>query len=71
MGKNKEVQSQAALSQPMETFYPFVLSVYGMTDKEAQVLPATLSQIMAAKMDEPISHVKGWVNSRTAIAVVR
>ena len=48
-------------------FYPFSLSVDGRMIKETQVVPATLGQIMAAKMDEPISHVKSWVNSRIEI----
>ena len=51
--------------------YLFVLSVDGMTGKEDQVLLSTLSQLMAEKMDEPIFHVKGWVNGRIEIAVVR
>ena len=39
--------------------------------KEDQVVLATLSRFMAAKMDEPILHVKGWVNGRIAITVTR
>ena len=30
---------------------------------------AQLSRIMAAKMDETISHVRGWINGRIRIAV--
>ena len=52
-------------------FSPFVLSVDGMMGKEAQVVIATLIQLMSAKMDELISQVKGWVNDRIEIAVVR
>ena len=48
---------------------PFFLSVDGMMGKEAQVVLTTLSRLMAAKMDEPISHVKIWVNVRITIAV--
>ena len=39
--------------------------------KEAQVILATLSQLMDAKIEEPISHVKGWVNGQIAIMVTR
>ena len=39
--------------------------------KEAQLVLATSSQLMAEKMDEPISHVKGWFNGRIAIVVAR
>ena len=43
-------------------FSPLVLSVYGMIFNEAQVLLTDLIQLMAAKMEEPILNVKGWVN---------
>ena len=36
----------------------FVLSVGAVLGKEAQVVLTTLSQIMAAKMEEPILHIK-------------
>ena len=40
-----------------------------MMDKEALVVLATLSQLMAAKLDKPISYVTGWFNVRGAILV--
>ena len=40
-----------------------------MLGKEAQAVLATLSRLMAAKKEEPISHVKGWVNVRITIVV--
>ena len=52
-------------------FSLFVLSVYGVMGKDTQVVLATLSQIMATKMDETILHVKSWVNGQIAIAVAR
>ena len=42
-----------------------------MLGREALVVLAQLSRTMAAKMDEPISHVRGWINDRIAIAVER
>ena len=45
-------------------FSLFVLSVDGLLGKEAQVVLSTLSQLVAAKTEEPILHVKGWVNGR-------
>ena len=42
-----------------------------MVGKEALVLLDTLSQLMAAKMDKPISNVTGWSNGCTVIAVAR
>ena len=50
---------------------PFFLLVDGMMGKEAQVVLANLSQLMAVKTDEPISNVKGWVNGCIAIMVIR
>ena len=42
-----------------------------MHGKEAQFVLATFSWLMAAKMEEPILRVKGWVNGRLEIAVTR
>ena len=42
-----------------------------MMGKEALVVLVTLSRVMAAKMDEPILHVTGWVNGQITIAVAR
>ena len=52
-------------------FSTFIFSVYGMPGKEALVVLTNLSQIMAEKLEEPISHVRGWVNSRSSITFVR
>ena len=71
MGENQEGQAREGLFRPKETFYQFPLSVDGMMGKEALVLLTNLSQIMAAKMDEPISHITGWVNGWIAIVVAR
>ena len=38
-------------------FSPFVISVDGMLGREALAVLADLSRIMAAEIDEPISHV--------------
>ena len=43
-------------------FLSFVISVDGMLGKEALVILAQLSQTMAAKMNKPILHVRGWIN---------
>ena len=42
-----------------------------MLGKEAQVVLVTSSRLIAAKTEEPILHVKGWVNGRIAFAVAR
>ena len=34
----------------------------GILRKETLVVPLNLSQLMAEKIEEPISHIRGWVN---------
>ena len=57
-GKIEEGQARAELSQPTKTFFLFLISVDGIRGKEAQVLLANLSQLMAIKIEEPIFHIK-------------
>ena len=71
MGEIEEVEEWIELPYPMETISPFVLSVDGMMVNEYQVIFTTLSRLVAIKMDEPIFHIKGWLNVRTVIAVAR
>ena len=71
MGKIKKDKHGQNLLDKQKHFPPFVLSVDEMMGEEAQVAITTLSWFMAKKMDEPISHVKGWVNGRIEIAVAR
>ena len=52
-------------------FFLGVLSVDGMLCKETQAVLAALSQLMAAKTENPILHVKGWVNGRIVIVFTR
>ena len=42
----------------------FILSVDEMMGKDALVVPANLIWVVAAKMDEPILYITGWVNGR-------
>ena len=43
----------------------------GMLSKEDLVVLTNLSQLMAEKLEEPISHVCGWVNGRIIIDTMR
>ena len=52
-------------------FFLFFLSIDSMLTREALAVLAQLSQTMAAKMDEPIYHVQGWINGRIAIMFAR
>ena len=36
--------------------------MYGVMGKEALVVLTTLRQLMAAKLENPILHITGWVN---------
>ena len=49
----------------------FSLSVYGMRRKEALVVLTSFSRLMAKKIEEPLSHIRGWVNGRIVIAIAR
>ena len=42
-----------------------------MLGKEDLVVLTNLSQLMAEKLQETISHVRGWVNAWIAIVVAR
>ena len=42
-----------------------------MLGKEALVVLTNLSRLIATNLEEPLSQVRGWVNGRIAIAVVR
>ena len=52
-------------------FSPFSLLVAGMMGKDALFVLETMSQLMAAEMDETILNIKVWFNRRIAIAVTR
>ena len=49
--------------------FSIFLSVNDMLGGEALALLADLSRIVAAKMDEPILHMWGWINSQIEIVV--
>ena len=47
---------------------PFAISVYCMLVREALVTLVNLSQLMAAKMDDPITYVRDLINGRISIS---
>ena len=49
----------------------FVLSVDGMLGKEVLIIITNLSRLMAAKLEELISHVRSWVNGQLTILFMR
>ena len=52
-------------------FSPFVLSVDRILGREALVMLYQLSRVMAEKGEEPLLQIRGWVNGKIAIAVLR
>ena len=59
------------MPQATEIFFSVFISIDGVLGKEALIVLANLSQLMAVKMDEPISHVRGWINGQMEIEVTR
>ena len=57
LGGILEGKTRTALQWTTEVFFSIFISVDGMMGKEAQVLLANLSRLMASKMDEPNLHV--------------
>ena len=52
-------------------FLMFVLSVDIIIGREALVVLLQLSKFMSEKREEPLSQVRGWVNSQIEISVAR
>ena len=49
----------------------FALSVDGMLGRETLAILRNVSQLMAAKIDELIFHMRGYIGSWIEIAVAR
>ena len=67
--KQKKDKHNKNCHEQQKQFSTFVLSVDGMLEKEVLVVLASLSRLMAEKMDKPILHVRGWINGRIEIVV--
>ena len=67
--KNKIKTSTAIIDMSNGKKYMFSLSVDGMLGKEALVALPNLSLLVEVKMEKPIMHVRGSVNSQIVIAV--
>ena len=52
-------------------FTPFVVSTDGLIGKEAASLLKKLSTLLSEKWEKPYSVVRGYVNARMSIAIVR
>ena len=69
--KNNKYKNGKHCHDQRKHFYMFLISVDVMLGKEALVVHANLIQLMAANMDNPISHVRGWVKIWITIVVAR
>ena len=56
--QKKDKHGKACYYQPRH-FSPIFINFYEKIGNEELVVLATFSQLMAAKMDEPIFHVRG------------
>ena len=70
-GKENKDKHGKNFQNQQKLFSWFVLSVGGMLAKEALVVLTSFSQIMAAKVEEPILHVCGWINGQITITFAR
>ena len=59
------------LHRQQKHFYQYVFSFYGIQGRDTLVVFMNLSRLMSAKIDEPILHVQGWINSQIKITVAR
>ena len=71
MGKVKRYNNGKHYQNQRKNIPLFILSFDGMIGKEAQVLLNQSSGLMTEKLEEPISHMRGWVNGKIVIAVTR
>ena len=52
-------------------FSPLILLVDSILGKEALVVLTNLSQLIATKLEEPFSQVRGWFNGLIEIVITR
>ena len=60
--QSRRISTVSTVTIKGNVFYPFVLSVNDMLGRESLVILMQLSKTMTAKMDKPISNVRGWTN---------
>ena len=60
----KEEKHRRHFHNQQKHFSPFVPSVVGILGKQDQFVLANLSQLMATKMEEPISHVSSTLRNQ-------
>ena len=66
-----KLPKHAACHEQRCAFTPFVASADGLMGTQAQAALKHLSVLLAPKWDQPYSQVRGYVNARLSIALVR
>jgi hypothetical protein len=69
--KEKKRKYLASCIAQRRHFTPFVVSADGLLGKEAKCLLKKLSKALADKWEKPYAVVRGYVNARISIAIVR
>ena len=69
--KKEKKKYLEAVQTRRATFSPFVVSVYGVLGREANVLIKRLTEKIAYKWEKSLSKVTGWVRARMAFANLR
>ena len=69
--KEKKRKYLASCIAQRRHFTPFVVSTDGLLGKEAKCLLKKLSTALADKWEKPYAVVRGYVNARMSIAIVR
>ena len=69
--KEKKRKYLASCLAQRRHFTPFVVSTDGLLGKEAKCLLKKLSILLSDKWEKPYAVVRGYVNARMSIAIVR
>ena len=69
--KEKKENHSGNCHKQWKYFSTFILSVDSMIGRESQFVLPNLSRLMAAETEELILHMRGWVNDRIIIVVMR
>ena len=67
----KKTQYQEACSAQRRTFVPCIASTDGILGDEFKSVLARLASVLADKWGQPYSHVRGFLNARVSLCLVR
>ena len=67
--KEKRKRKASTVASNGNSFLRYLSPLTGCLGKKAQVLLNQLSQIMAEKLEEPVSHMRGQINGKSTIEV--